>query len=60
MSAYSFPTDCFWNSHKIFIRFSIPQCPTPHFLNPLDHRARALVMAGTSLHMGALYIGMDQ
>jgi hypothetical protein len=34
------------------------KCPTPRFLNPLDRLARALVMAGTSLHTGALYIGM--
>jgi hypothetical protein len=37
------------------------KCPTTQFLNPMDHhRARALVMAGTSLHTGALYIGMGQ
>jgi hypothetical protein len=36
------------------------KCPTTHFLNPMDHRTDALVMAGTSLHMGALYIGMRQ
>ena len=35
-------------------------CPTTHFLNPMDHRADALVMAGTSLHTGALHIGMVQ
>jgi hypothetical protein len=36
------------------------KCPTTHFLNPMDHRTDALVMAGTSLHMGALQIGMGQ
>jgi hypothetical protein len=34
------------------------KCPTTQFLNPMDHRARALVMAGTSLHTGARHIGM--
>ena len=34
------------------------KCPTPRSLNPLDHLARAIVMAGTSLLMGTLYIGM--
>ena len=38
----------------------VRKCPTTQFLNPMDHRARALVMAGTSLHMGALHIGMGQ
>jgi hypothetical protein len=34
-----------------------PKCPTTHFLNPMDHRTDALVIAGTSLHMEA---GMGQ
>jgi hypothetical protein len=38
----------------------VRKCPTTQFLNPMDHRARALVMAGTSLHRGALHIGMGQ
>ncbi len=38
----------------------VRKCPTTPFLNPMDHRARALVMAGTSLHTGALYIVMGQ
>jgi len=36
------------------------KCPTTQFLNLMDHRARALVMAGTSLRTGALHIGMGQ
>jgi hypothetical protein len=36
------------------------KCPTTQFLIPMDHRARVLVMAGTSLHTGALRIGMGQ
>ncbi len=31
------------------------KCPTPQFLNPLDHRAHALVMAGTSLRTASLH-----
>jgi len=37
----------------------VRKCPTTQFLNPMDHRARALVMAGTSLLTGALH-GMGQ
>jgi hypothetical protein len=58
MFAYSFSTDGYWNLHENFIRCSGPQCPTTQFLNLMDHRARALVMAGISLHTGALHIGM--
>ena len=38
----------------------VRKCPTTHFLKPMVHRADALVMTDTSLHMGALHIGMGQ
>ena len=36
------------------------RCPTNQFLNPTDPRASAIVLAGTSLHKGTLYIAMGQ
>ena len=60
MSAYSFLLMGIVTYMETLFAAVDRRCPINQFLNPTDPRASAIVMAGTSLHTGTLYIAMGQ